>query len=147
MMQKNRTQPSGREGGKPKGDVPKSKPNDDTATKRAIEKQIESAEVLANNGYDIEHNKTILPNGKKPDYKVEGEYFDCYAPEANTGVRNIGSNIEDKAAAGQADRIILNLDNNISSVRDIQQQLNNWAIEGLKEVIGTKNGQVIHIYP
>jgi hypothetical protein len=146
-MPTTQTRPSTNKGGKPKGDAPKSKPNDDAATKRGIEKQNESAEILANEGYDIWHNKTALPNGKKPDYKIEEEYFDCYAPEAYTNVRNIGSNIEDKVIAEQADRIILNLDDNVSSVTDIQKQLNDWPIERLNEVIGIKNGQVIHIFP
>ena len=65
-----KTKPTGEKGGKPKGDPEKPRPDDDTATRRGLEKQEKSANELANEGYVVEHNKTKLPNGKKPDYII-----------------------------------------------------------------------------
>jgi hypothetical protein len=40
-----------------------------------LRRENEWADVLAENGYDVEQNPPPKPNGKKPDYRIEGEYF------------------------------------------------------------------------
>ena len=47
----------------------------------------------------------------------------------------------------QAERVILNLDDWAGDIETIEKQLNDYPIEGLKEVIIVKNGDVISIYP
>ena len=61
--------------------------------------------------------------------------------------RNIASNIEEKVIRNQADRIILNLDDSTVSVEQLRQQLINYPISGLQEIIIVKNGSVIQFFP
>jgi Contact-dependent growth inhibition CdiA C-terminal domain len=75
---------------------------------------------LRNNpGFDVEQNPPPKPNGKEPDYKIEGEYFDCYAPDSNK-LDNVRDQISRKVKLGQADRIILNLDDSPRSMDEIK---------------------------
>ena len=76
---------------------------------RALERENEAAEILAKNGYHVEQNPNVPNTTKNPDYKIEGEIFDCYSPKPNTSPRNIGSDIQGKVEAGQTDRVVLNL--------------------------------------
>ena len=71
-----RVVPSGTPGGSPRGRPARIKPNDAAATRRALTRQNEAAEILARAGYEVEQNPPPLPNGKEPDYRVEGEYFE-----------------------------------------------------------------------
>ena len=51
--------------------------------------------------YDIEQNPTV-PGDKNPDYRIEGQIFDNYAPSSGNA-RNIATNIsDDKVTSGQA---------------------------------------------
>ena len=93
-------------------------------------------------GYGIEHNSDTLPNGKKPDYQINGEYFDNIAP-TTSNPRNIADRIKEKVELGQVNRIVLNLDDSAVDLNALRQQLNNWPIEGLKEVLVVKDGQVV----
>ncbi|WP_156130286.1 CdiA C-terminal domain-containing protein [Paenibacillus durus] len=109
------TKPSLPEGGKPEGDYAKATGKDT----RGIDRQNEAADVLAENGY-----RTIMldevPNGngfggngyginpdKSPDFIIERQVFDCYAPES-TNLKNILKMLRDKTT-DQARRIVLNL--------------------------------------
>ena len=133
---------------KPKGTVTKITDNMDEATKRSLQRENEAALTLAKNGYDIEQNPTISGTTRKPDYLIEGEVFDCYSPAENTSARNIGSTIEEKVIEkGQADNIVLNLDDWKGNIEDIIKQLNDYPIEGLKQVLVVQNDKVIFIYP
>lgn len=103
---------------------------------------------MAKAGYDAEQNPSITSTIKNPDYLIEGQVFDCYAPQENTSVRNIASNINSKITNGQTERIILNLNDWTGNVDDLINQLNNWPIDGLKEVkIINGANEVINIYP
>jgi|GEM_PF-3776583 len=81
---------------------------DNAETIRGRTRENEAAQTLAKNGYDVEQRPKV-PGGKEPDYRIEGEIFDCYSPEYGKPVRGIGSVIERKVQKGQADRIVLNL--------------------------------------
>lgn len=48
-----------------------------------LRRENESADTLAREGYDVDQNPPPKPNGKEPDYMIEGEYFDNYAPSSN----------------------------------------------------------------
>lgn len=78
----------------------------------------------------------------------KGVVFDCYSPAENTKVRNVASVIEEKAMQkGQAECVALNLDDWKGNVDELVKQLNDYPIEGLREVIIVYNGAVRSIYP
>lgn len=120
----------------------------DEATKRSLTRENEAAETIAKNGYNIEQNPVIEGTTRNPDYIIEGEIFDCYSPAENTKIRNVASTIEEKVIKkGQAERVVLNLDDWKGDVNALVKQLNEYPIEGLKEVIVVHDGNVQSIYP
>jgi hypothetical protein len=137
--------------GKP-GDVPGGRPepigsNMDAQNIKAVKRENESAQTLANAGYRVQQKPQPKPNGKRPDYLIEGEYWDCYAPSSSRA-RNIAEQIQtNKVDGGQATRIVLNLDDTTVTIADMRQQLTNYPIPSLDEVIAIKNGIIIHVYP
>ncbi|WP_244908276.1 hypothetical protein [Paenibacillus campinasensis] len=50
-----------------------------------------------------------IKKSSNPDFLIEGEVFDCYAPTIDTNVDNILRNIRTKTKT-QAERIVINLD-------------------------------------
>lgn len=113
---------------------------------RAHRRENESADVLARHGYDVEQNPPGKPNGKNPDYKIEGEYFDCYSPDT-AEVNQVRKMVSRKVKDGQADRIVLNLDDYPQSIDSFAALLRRKPIEGLKEMIIVKDGRVMQFYP
>lgn len=115
--------------------------------KLQLQRENESADVLARAGYDVEQNPNV-PGLKNPDYRIDGKIFDCYAPTINNA-RNIATYItKNKILAGQADRLVLNLSDSSVDLDAMRAQLHDWPIKGLKEVIAiNKQGNIIHLYP
>lgn len=124
----------------------RSQPLDDAATRQAHQRENESARLLAENGHQVEQNPPPRSNGKKPDYKVDGEYFDCYAP-STPNPRSIASGIKRKVDSLQAQRIVLNLDDSGVALEALKQQLQDFPIPGLLEVLVVRNGQLIRFFP
>ncbi len=113
---------------------------------RAIERENESARLLADNGYDVEQNPVPIGR-KKPDYKINGDYYDCLAP-STPNARNIASRIQkEKVDLGQADKIILNLEDSSVTIEAMKKQLLDWPIPRLKEVIAIKDGKLVLLFP
>ena len=138
----NRTQPTGLLGEKPTGN-----PASETGShKNAHQRENQAAEILAAQGYQVEQSPGTLPNGKNPDYKIEGEYFDCLLPTSDN-IEQVRRGISRKVKSGQTQRIILNLEDSPFEPSDIQQLLSRKPKKGLKEVIGIKGGKIIHIFP
>ncbi|MGW3046308.1 CdiA C-terminal domain-containing protein, partial [Kitasatospora sp. NPDC001159] len=118
----------------------------DATTVRSITRENESAEILAKNGYKVEQNPKV-PGDKNPDYRVEGEIMDCYAPTTDKP-RAISHKIQEKVDEGQADRIVLNMSDTPVDMDAMRKQLNDWPINGLKEVkVIDKAGNILHLYP
>jgi type VI secretion system secreted protein VgrG len=114
---------------------------------RALTRENEAAVTLTNNGYDVEQNPPSLPNGRNPDYRINNEYYDCYAPSTQKP-RNIASYIEkEKVLKGQADKVVLNLDDSQVSMEAMKKQLMDYPISGLKEVLVVKRGSVTKLFP
>ena len=107
---------------------------DDAATIRSLSRENESATTLANNGYKVEQNPPALPNGKNPDYVINGQVFDNYAPSTGN-VRNAARVIEGKVAVGQADNVVVNLADSSITPSALRDQLTHYPIPGLKQVI------------
>ncbi|MDR1266109.1 MAG: hypothetical protein LBK42_11265 [Propionibacteriaceae bacterium] len=139
------TEPTGPKGGVPTGRPTKISPKDDPSTVRSLTRENESARTLADAGFNIEQNPKV-PGPKKPDYLLEGEIADCYAPTSDKPY-NIASTVREKIAKGQTRRIVLNLDDTVVTVEQMAAQLEKQPIFGLEEVIAIKAGQIVRIYP
>ncbi|WP_309894411.1 hypothetical protein [Archangium sp.] len=113
---------------------------------KAIERENESARLLAENGYDVEQNPPANWKGKKPDYKLNGEYADCYAPRTDNP-RSILYTVAEKVNTGQARRIVLNLDDSQVRLDALRKQLLADPITELKEIIVIKDKKLIPFYP
>jgi hypothetical protein len=121
--------------------------NDDAETVRSLGRENESATTLAKAGYDVEQNPATLANGKRPDYRVNGEVFDNYAPTTGNP-RSVSTGIKKKINQEQTERIVLNLKDSSVDLQAMRAQLNDWPVNGLKEVIAIdKQGNIVHLYP
>jgi hypothetical protein len=130
----------------PSGRPTRIRPQEDADTQRSLQRENESANTLAQHGYDVEQNPTV-PGDKNPDYKIEGQVFDNYAP-TTANPRNIAGWIQTKVDEGQADRIVLNLTDSSVDPARLSAQLRDWPIPGLKEVkVIDRSGNVIDFYP
>jgi hypothetical protein len=137
--------PTGPIGGRPSGRPTHINPRDDAATQRSLRGENEAAETLAINGYRVEQNPPRQPNGKMPDYRIEGEIFDCYTPRAGKPPRGVSSEAEGKVKDGQAERVVLNLNDWDGDIAELRDQFRNYPVPGLKEVLVVRNGQVFDI--
>jgi len=137
-----RTKPSGIKNGKPGGD----RTPETGSQKRKHKRENQSADLLAKNGYKVKQNPGTQPNGKNPDFEIEGKIFDNLAPDTSN-VDQVRKGISRKINEGQADRIVLNLDDTPLSPDDISDMLARKPKEGLSEVIGIKNGKITQIFP
>ncbi len=110
---------------------------------RALQLQDEAAHSLARNGYDVLRKPPAKANRRRPDYQVEGRYFDCYSPNGSNP-RNIWFEVQEKVVKrNQADRVVINLDNSSVDLSALRKQFAEWPIKGLREVILLKNGEII----
>ena len=108
-------------------------PLSDAATSRALTLENQSASTLSSNGYNVTQNPVV--NGpKNPDYLINGEIFDNYAP-TTANVRNIASTIEGKVSSGQTDNLVVNLRDSTVSPAALESQLTRFPVAGLKQVI------------
>jgi hypothetical protein len=105
----------------------------DASEIRSLTRENQSAEILANGGFKVEQNPTVV-GPKNPDYRINGEVFDNYAP-ASSSVRNIASNIEEKVIAGQTNNVVVNLADSSATPAALRAQLTNYPVSGLKQVI------------
>ncbi|MBC8061037.1 MAG: hypothetical protein H7Y18_10255, partial [Clostridiaceae bacterium] len=122
----------------------------DDAERRSLERENDSADILAKQGYSIEQNPAapeVAP--KKPDYRIEGQLFDCFAPAEQTPIKNILSTINEKVnIKKQANRVIVNLQDWDGGVDDLARELVKNTVKNLEEVIViTKEGKAISIFP
>lgn len=111
---------------------------------RSLNRENESAQMLSKSGFYVEQNPKVAGD-KKPDYRINGEIFDNYAPKSSS-VRNVWSGIKEKIDKGQTENVVINISDTKVSVPALQQQLTNWPIMGLDKVIVVdKSGNVIRI--
>ncbi|MEU4558697.1 hypothetical protein AB0F72_09910 [Actinoplanes sp. NPDC023936] len=113
---------------------------------RGVRRENESADVLARHGYDIEQNPEKKANGKEPDYKIAGEYFDCYSP-ASDNAEKIRNKLSKKVREEQADRLVLFMDDTPRTMEEIAAVLQRKPIANLKEILVVQDGEVIPFYP
>jgi hypothetical protein len=108
--------------------------------KRQLVRERDSASILEEAGYKIEHQPEVtladgLDLNKKPDYRINGVIYDCYAPHTNS-TRAIWAYIKDKKIEEQqTKRVVLNLTDTSVTVEQIIQQLRAFPITGLEDLI------------
>lgn len=108
-------------------------PNDDDATRRAIQRENESAQLLAGSGLDVVQNP-VVAGPKKPDYLINGEVYDHYAPSTDN-VRSIWGVVKEKVSKGQASNIVIGLQDSGADEAALRRQFADWPIDGLGEVL------------
>jgi hypothetical protein len=109
------------------------RPNDDEATRRAIQRENESAQLLSGSGLDVVQNP-VVAGPKKPDYLINGEVYDHYAPSTDVP-RNIWSEVQGKVEKGQTNNVVISLRDSDVQEEALRRQFEEWPIEGLREVI------------
>jgi hypothetical protein len=116
-----------------------------------LRRENEAADVLSRHGYDVEQNPGRRWNGKKPDYMIEGKYFDSYAPSTKDidNVRDeISGKVRDpKSGLLQADRIVLDMQDSPLTPADVTAALGRKPIKGLREVIVIDGGIPTWLFP
>ncbi|WP_052720695.1 hypothetical protein [Actinoplanes rectilineatus] len=131
-------------GRRPRGDRTEAHPTKDTH--RGLRRENESADVLVQHGYDVEQNPPTKANGTNPDYRIEGEYFDCYAPTSGNADK-IRNKLSEKVSEGQASRLVLNLTDTSRTMEEVAAVLRRKPITGLEEILVVKDGRVTRFYP
>lgn len=109
------------------------RPQDDEATRRSIQRENESAQILSGQGLNVVQNPDVT-GLKNPDYLIEGEVYDHYAPETSS-VRNIWSEVRGKVESGQTNNVVIGLQDSDVDEQALRQQFEDWPIEGLEDVI------------
>ncbi|MED0706054.1 PAAR-like protein [Aneurinibacillus aneurinilyticus] len=145
------TEPSLPKGSKPKG-------NYGEGDSHGIKKQNETADFLADKGYDIEMLDEIhggngygILKGSNPDFLIEGNVFDCYAPKPDGKVQSIIKELAGKTKK-QSGRIVLNLDdfpdNKVVEVTEtIFRKVNpNGDLKRLEELLIVKDGTITRLF-
>jgi hypothetical protein len=126
---------------RPRGRPARIEPKSDAATVRGRTRENEAAALLARLGYDVEQSPAV-PGAKNPDYLIEGRVFDAYAPQADRP-RNIWSEVQKKVLKGQADRILIVLEDSSVTMGALTRQFGEYAIPGLNEVLALRDGTVV----
>jgi len=119
--------------------------------KRSLQRENESADRLVENGYNVEQNPLIkttdnIREGAQPDYRINSEIFDNYAPNNKADVEQIRNQISRKVKRKQTYRIIINLDDSDVAITDIKTMLRiRKPVQNLQQLIILKNRQLIKI--
>lgn len=140
------TRPTKPPGEPPGGERTTINPNASRDVQRTLRRENESADLLAQKGYDVEQNPPTLPNGKNPDYRIDGKTFDNLAP-STSNPDQIRKGISRKVSDEQADRIILNMNDTTVELGELRDLLNRKPIDNLKEIIVVRDGEVIPFFP
>jgi Contact-dependent growth inhibition CdiA C-terminal domain len=117
----------------------------DPANIRALEQENESADILSKHGYQVEQNPKV-PGRKNPDFRIEGEIFDNYAPTTSSP-RSIWTTIQEKVIGEQARRIALILSDSDADLPKLKVRFDQWPIEGLVQIIVVRSSTVIKFWP
>ncbi|MEV5833588.1 hypothetical protein [Nocardia sp. NPDC052112] len=133
---------------KPTGRPQVIKTTDDEATQRSLERENDSAEILARAGYEVEQQPNVPGTTKNPDYRINGRIFDNYAPSTSNPRNILDGEVRKKVERGQATRIVVNLADSDVTLDALRTQLRDWPIPGLEEIIIIgKDKSIIHFFP
>lgn len=98
------------------GDPPRMQGDSDK--KRALRRQIETADAMARAGWRVAH-RPEAQSGKNPNLIVEGRVFDVYAPTSKSAAK-MASVLKDKVKTGQAVRFVINTQDTPLGVEEIR---------------------------
>lgn len=142
---------------KPLGEAEKMPAKADSEVLRGLSRQNEAARTLAQNGYRVEQKAQItaadrmsnpwLKAEKRPDFKIEGEIFDAYAPGRTKSAANIREEIRGKVSEGQTRRIVLNMDDSAINLNDLKKAVLEKPVLELEQILVVKGGEVIRFFP
>ena len=95
--------------------------------KRSLQRENDSADLLVENGYNVEQNPNPsiddnIRKGKWPDYRINGKIFDNYTPNNQTDVEPIRNEISRKVKRGQTYRVVLNLEDSEVPIKDLERE-------------------------
>lgn len=117
---------------------------DDPETRRGLYRENESADVLFAAGHSVEQ-KPIIEGRKNPDYLIDGEIFDNYAP-ITKNLRTIRDTVAKKVDINQAKNLIINLRDSKFTKSEIELLFTNEPVTGLNRLwIVDTNGQLLYI--
>jgi len=120
--------------------------------KRSLQRENESADTLVEYGYNVEQNPLTktddnIRKGKQPDYRVNGEIFDNYAPNNKADVEQIRNEISRKVKRGQTYRVVLNLEDSDVPIKDIETMFKiRKPVLNLQQLIIIINGQIFELF-
>nr|WP_255671767.1 hypothetical protein [Glycomyces amatae] len=108
---------------------------------------------MSRSGYRVRQNPPPKPNGKRPDYLIEGDYWDCYTVLPGTANvervrKSIKSKVNPKDGRPQARRIVLNLDAEGAGGRTpigpdaVGRLMRRKPVSGLEELKIIRDGRV-----
>lgn len=109
---------------------------------RAIERQNQSGEILANHGVNVEYLPNTGVKGGNPDLLVNGNFADVYAPTSKNP-NTIRDTIEYKVGH-QGQTIVLNLSDSPLKSEKILQSIQSRPVNGLNELYVIKGRQVTY---
>ena len=117
---------------------------DDPETRRGLYRENESADVLFAYGHSIEQ-KPIIEGRKNPDYLIDGEVFDNYAP-ITENLRTIRDTVAKKVDINQAKNLIINLRDSKFKKSEIELLFATEPVAGLTRLwIIDRNGQLLYV--
>nr|HEX4315234.1 hypothetical protein [Kofleriaceae bacterium] len=113
---------------------------------RGIESENASARALAKSGYDVEQNPTVPGTKKRPDYSIEGEIFDNYAP-TTAEIDSVWGNVEEKVRRKQTRRVVINVDSSPVDLAKLREAFEDQPIDDLEQVLVVNGNSVTELWP
>ncbi|EDT41041.1 hemagglutinin repeat-containing protein [Burkholderia ambifaria] len=108
---------------------------------RAVQRQNEAAQILADHGLDVEQLPNSGSPGANPDLKINGQVADVYSPTTKN-LQTIWDNVAKKVQT-QAPNVVINLADSPLSGADVAQFLQRNPVAGMNTVTVIKNGAVV----
>jgi hypothetical protein len=89
--------------------------------------------------------KPDVPGPKRPDYRIDGEVFDNYAPKTNN-VRNVWRTVFEKIEENQTRNVVINLQDSNLTLSQIEEQFRANPISNLGKIwILDQRGNLIYL--
>jgi len=109
--------------------------NDNAETRRGRMRENETADIVWLNGHNVErlHQRSNAEGVKQPDYRIDDEIFDAFAPKTDRA-RNVWSYAQDKVARKQSENIVINLSDSQATLEEIIAQFRAFPIPGLNRL-------------